>query len=551
MVHKRFKLIFSDHRVSSFPWQGRPSIIFSPSDTPSGKFSRTARFVFQAFTGESLQDLLIEGEVYLTFFEHVFQGIARQLSSSKRNWLPAGEFPWFFTMQLEMNSYREIVRACQPEQAEAILLAMNDVVAIRRSGRLPKWFENETSSDEFRQLILRNSETFFAYHNAGSILGGLEEETLRGISTNLRLEFKLGTFENSHVIDFSFDYDDVIPKRIAVVIGKNGVGKSQALAHFANALLTGKGRLTDENEQLPIVSKLLAFYCTVETRNTFPRQPKRSRMPYRRFYLSQRNGANQEVGVGGALVKLVISRKTIREKGRWDLFLDTVAQIAPISEIAIPLLRDRSLTDEYRLPMDGCLTLTEIQEYRLQGRLERLIDVDLRADVFRLISGELIPMSSGQRTFIRFAAHACLHIENGTIVLFDEPETHLHPNYISEFVTLLNYLLAETGSFAILATHSAYFVREVTRSQVVILRQADDRKVDVASPRLRTLGADIGEISHFVFEDPLFGKLVRDVRQRLKDEPSSASEYLGKLENELSAEAWMSLNREITRKEEE
>jgi energy-coupling factor transporter ATP-binding protein EcfA2 len=185
-----------------------------------------------------------------------------------------------------------------------------------------------------------------------------------------------------------------------------------------------------------------------------------------------------------------------------------------------------------------------------QQRLERWGNVDARADVFRSVNGEVFPLSSGQLTFIRFAAQACLHIENGTMVLCDEPETHLHPNYISDFVRLLDKLLAETGSFAILATHSAYFVREVARSQVIVLRQTENKKVEVLTPRLRTFGADIGEISHFVFEDELFGNLVRQVRHQLKSNPSQAAKYLNSLERELSVEAWMSLSREVPRKEE-
>jgi energy-coupling factor transporter ATP-binding protein EcfA2 len=160
-----------------------------------------------------------------------------------------------------------------------------------------------------------------------------------------------------------------------------------------------------------------------------------------------------------------------------------------------------------------------------------------------LADSKLVPLSSGQLTFIRFAANACLHIENGTMVLIDEPETHLHPNYVSDFIRLLDTLLAQTGSFAILATHSAYFVREVTRSQVIVLRQVADNRVETVSPRLKTLGADIGEISHFVFEDTYFGSLLAQVRDNLAERPNQAPKILKLLEGEVSTEALMSLQR--------
>ena len=68
-------------------------------------------------------------------------------------------------------------------------------------------------------------------------------------------------------------------------------------------------------------------------------------------------------------------------------------------------------------------------------------------------------------------------------------------------------------------------------------------------PRLRTFGADVGEISHFVFEDQLFGDLVQQVREKLKRNPAQAAKYLATLEDELSVAAWMNPNREIPRKE--
>ncbi|MHC5791870.1 AAA family ATPase, partial [Streptococcus pyogenes] len=76
------------------------------------------------------------------------------------------------------------------------------------------------------------------------------------------------------------------------------------------------------------------------------------------------------------------------------------------------------------------------------------------------------PLSSGQLSFFKFALLACLHIENGSFVLLDEPETHLHPSMISDFITLLDNILERTGSYALIATHSTYFVREVAREQV-------------------------------------------------------------------------------------
>jgi hypothetical protein len=109
-------------------------------------------------------------------------------------------------------------------------------------------------------------------------------------------------------------------------------------------------------------------------------------------------------------------------------------------------------------------------------------------------------LSSGELAMLRFAAQAAGSIEMGCLLLFDEPETHLHPNFISDFMAILHTLLASTRSVAIIVTHSAYVVREVPRQRVRILSVAD-RTASVDQPRLQTFGASIDSISQFVFGD--------------------------------------------------
>lgn len=109
-------------------------------------------------------------------------------------------------------------------------------------------------------------------------------------------------------------------------------------------------------------------------------------------------------------------------------------------------------------------------------------------------------LSSGEYAMLRFAAQAAAAIEQGSLLLLDEPETHLHPNFISDLMEILDNLLQSTGSIAIIATHSAYVVREAPRRRVNILSVAE-RVVQVDTPRMQTFGASVDTISQFVFND--------------------------------------------------
>ena len=550
MQTSKFHIYFSNLKNLSESRIEEPAIIFTPDLDRWNDFALRTRFTYKVIDGEEPQ---ISGEVHLAFLESqttkasdgAADMVEAKIRQSPERLVPASEFPDFYTIHFEMNSYREIVRNCGPERAQEILLAMKDLVAVKQAGRLPKWFNQATTSRFFTLSFIRNAETFFAFHNAASILGGLEQESFDGLSKELRLKFKLRTFQNDHELEFSFDPASALPKRIAVIIGKNGVGKSQALAHFAQSLLRGDKHLRDGDGKPPVINRLLAVSSPGETRNTFPKPPKQARIYYKRIILSRNFFADRQSGMGDVLLRLARARETIKQKSRWELFCQTVGQIVPTTEIAIHLKPSAVSPQLASSDEGGFVTLAHFLNGGEQNRLERWARVDIRADVSRLADGNLLPLSSGQLTFIRFAANACLHIENGTLILCDEPETHLHPNFISQFVHLLDTLLIETGSFAVLATHSPYLVRETPRSQVIVLRESKPGIIEVAPVRLKTLGANVGAISAFVFQDEPFGSSVSVLVNRLTAKGIEGRKELESLESELPAETIMHLRRII------
>lgn len=288
-MNSKFHIYFANLEPGSTHGLELPAIIFRPSSDNWNDFGLRTRFTYQVIEKDRQGG---PGEVHLAFLEEKSpelsptRSVETKLRQAQVNLLSAREFPGFYTMHFGMDSYREIVRNYGPDQAEGILLAINDLVAIRRAGRLPKWFNQATSSHYFTLAFVRDAGTFFAFHNAASILDGLERETLRGISNRLRLEFKLASFTSPHVLKFSFEYDGELAKRIAIIIGKNGVGKSQALANFSQSLLRGDKRLRDGEGNVPRVNRLLAVSSPGETRRTFPPRPKRPRIFYRRIVLS-------------------------------------------------------------------------------------------------------------------------------------------------------------------------------------------------------------------------------------------------------------------------
>jgi len=175
-----------------------------------------------------------------------------------------------------------------------------------------------------------------------------------------------------------------------------------------------------------------------------------------------------------------------------------------------------------------------------QDKLTWWANVDPNAEPKISRNGEYFSLSSGQLTFFRFALLCCLYIENGSFVLLDEPETHMHPNMIATFIGLLDQFLKLTVSQALIATHSAYIVREVPTEQVLVLSVEED-EVQTNRPRLPTFGATVDSISQFVFNEDTETRLTEKLYNRLKGENFADYEY--ELSNELSLSALMRLKR--------
>ena len=89
-------------------------------------------------------------------------------------------------------------------------------------------------------------------------------------------------------------------------------------------------------------------------------------------------------------------------------------------------------------------------------------------------------------------------IEEKTLVLLDEPESHLHPPLLSSFMRALSDLLIKKNAVAIIATHSPVVLQEVPKSCVWRLSrfglEAKAERFDI-----ETFGETIGTLTKEIF----------------------------------------------------
>ncbi|EIL3306031.1 AAA family ATPase [Escherichia coli] len=448
----------------------------------------------------------------------------------------------YFSLFPSIRIYRNLVRDVGVDEAMKILHSLNDIVYISEYERKSKLLKEALKSDVFQKSFMRNAESFFAFNHAADIFRGLDFEELNYISHELKLKFSLDGFNNFHEIDLKFKSDGIIPKRINIFIGENGLGKSQALNHFVKAALQLRGfsdclhDISNGHEQRPMINRLLAIGTPGETSNTYPSDSiKNPKLYYRRLLLT-RNGRHS---IGKSLVQLARMDESIKNMARWDIFIEAISIALPIDNIVIPLSNAGFNVNS--------IPLTQLKN---SWNEEKQLDIwsNIEDNVEPRIAGDegVYPMSSGQLSYFKFALLACLYIENGSFVLLDEPETHLHPKLISDFVTLLDNILERTGSFAIIATHSVYFVREVTREQVHVFKRDANKLIHILSPRLKTFGANIGDISYFVFEEGISNSLSKKIVKKANETGLKFQEiksaYADELPTEMLQEIKMDIN---------
>ncbi|MCM2456519.1 AAA family ATPase [Rhizobium sp. CG4] len=526
-VGNQFKILFSS-KAPSDPFSiDDNSIVIVPSEDRFDDFRFKTRItVFVRREADKLISVFPAMIGFLQSSEDDLNGadLIKKVTAD-RDYCSEEEFPKFFTLLPDLDAYRSLVSDVQVDGAREILLRICDLVALGEFSAQSPILRDAPKTEVFQFSLTRTAEAFFAYKNGGPILRGLGHEEIGRMSPTIAVSFKLAAFANEHQFRFNFDHGGFLPKRMAIIIGKNGVGKSQALSTIAKRALKDGGLIDPLTKERAQFNRMLAFAPTQEALSVFPSPPRRRQyVRYTRYALARSSSNRRVGGLIDAIVSVARSNKEIKDTSRWQIFLNAIEALGDTSSIFI-WNRD-----------GGLLPLLSLNRGGEQGRLQRFSSINTRRDPVRFVDGIALRLSSGEISFLKFAAYVSLEIDNSSLLLFDEPETHLHPNFIARFVSILDSLLAQTGSAAIIATHSAYFLREVFKEQISILRTDDDRRIQVQKPRLATFGADVGEISYFVFGEDEPSYLAKELERNIRASGLTWEEILERYGNELSLE---------------
>ncbi|MER9946222.1 ATP-binding protein [Mesorhizobium sp. M0092] len=106
--------------------------------------------------------------------------------------------------------------------------------------------------------------------------------------------------------------------------------------------------------------------------------------------------------------------------------------------------------------------------------------------------------STGHKIMLHAIASLVAHTTRKSLVLFDEPETHLHPPLIAAVMHALRLVLEEKNAFAIVATHSPVILQETLALHVRVIRRIGS-EFEVFIPPRETFGENVGTLTYDTF----------------------------------------------------
>ena len=106
--------------------------------------------------------------------------------------------------------------------------------------------------------------------------------------------------------------------------------------------------------------------------------------------------------------------------------------------------------------------------------------------------------STGHKISLHVLASITAHSQRKSLVLFDEPETHLHPPLIAALMRSIRIVLEQTNAFGIVATHSPVILQETVSRHVLIVERVGDKFL-TRKPQMETFAESIGALTYDSF----------------------------------------------------
>lgn len=347
-------------------------------------------------------------------------------------------------------------------------------------------YEKYRDHTRFRESLMRDMSSQEALNAAEYILNDDDPDTAFSFTFDYHPDYDT---TKAARWDVAFSQKKPSYLRTIGVIGENGVGKTMLLTNFVEALL--QDQLPDTLNKKPHFQSCVAI-CS-SARDGQLRISSNNKTLYKSCCLRQKDDATYE-SMLGAIEGVILERPMLYGESVSKLYYITLKE---------------HLGNNF---IDGLFSIddsdfTNVKTTLNRDKLKNLIDI----------------FSSGQLQMFEMITYLYAHIHLSSLILFDEPEVHMHPSLIMNFMPLLNRLLKEFKSFAIICTHSPLVIRELVQKNVYRMTVDDEMSPTINRVGFRTFGEDISVLYRQIFEydetKSYYRQVIRDIITRIQNHP--------------------------------
>lgn len=341
-------------------------------------------------------------------------------------------------------------------------------------------FENEYY---FKNSLIRNDEQEQLLREVKYRLYDYNLKNLYSFQYSFKPKFA-GEAVNIH---FDFDANRAVPSRIFALIGKNGTGKTQLITSLPIDISKKKNDVF--TPKTPLFSKVIAVSYSAFDSFDIPKKTA----DFNYVYCGLKDSKGEFYSEKGLKLRFHSSWKKIASNKRFNKWFNL-----------LPFFLDDELINEFIVGNEDSF--------------EEKVDIK----GFNNVSKKL---SSGQSILLYIITEIVANIRYDSLVIYDEPETHLHPNAISQLINAIYKLTSEFQSYCILATHSPLIVRELLSRNVYIM-QRDESVLSIRKPISETFGENLTVITEDIFGNIIIPNQYKKILNRLVESGKSYDEII-------------------------
>jgi ABC-type cobalamin/Fe3+-siderophores transport system ATPase subunit len=385
------------------------------------------------------------------------------------------------------------------EVGQQVLRSLRDVVAhpdlLNRFDKEPGWSISlfRDQADQGKRFRMQATGLVQGHYDVAAAALPSFSFTPRGWST--KFEFDASTGEAP-----SFKYNG-LPDRVNILVGRNGCGKSTVLARLARIAYASpsarvQSRLKELGELAPEgigFTRIVTVAFSPFDSFLFPTTDERDQVQVLKE-MQQGRGRYTFIGLRDLLAEVEANNEAVNGFVGGSQERQAVTRLKSIEKLAdefIAFVRKIVIQDRQKALGRA-----------LKKMGQELADADtLFASVAFEEAGArkwFIERSTGHKIALLVVLGLVANLEPYSLVLIDEPETHLHPPLLAGLMHALRETLSEFDSSAVVATHSPVVVQESLARHVHLVRREDD-SAGVYPLADETFGESIGHITSQVF----------------------------------------------------